>query len=75
MKAMLEAKLAGETLVRPEPAAETPVIDLMDALRRSVAEVQERKGAGAKAKAAPKKPKATPSEGGSRPRRAPARKS
>jgi DNA end-binding protein Ku len=75
MKAMLEAKLAGETLVRPEPAAETPVIDLMDALRRSVAEVQERKGAGAKAKAAPKKTKATPSEGGSRSRRAPARKS
>jgi DNA end-binding protein Ku len=79
MKAMLEAKLAGETLVRPEPAAETPVVDLMDALRRSVAEVQERKGAKAKAaapkNAAPKKTKATPSEGGSRARRAPARKS
>jgi DNA end-binding protein Ku len=77
MKAMLEAKLAGETLTRPEPAAETPVVDLMDALRRSVAEVQERKGGGngAKAKAAPKKTKATPSESGSRPRRAPARKS
>jgi DNA end-binding protein Ku len=77
MKAMLEAKLAGETLTRPEPAAETPVVDLMDALRRSVAEVQERKsgGTGAKAKAAPKKTKATPSESGSRPRRAPARKS
>jgi DNA end-binding protein Ku len=71
LKAMLEAKLAGETLVRPEPAAETPVIDLMDALRRSVAEVQERKGGGtgAKAKAAPKKTKATPSESGSRSRR------
>jgi DNA end-binding protein Ku len=74
LKAMLEAKLAGETPRRPEPAAETPVIDLMDALRRSVAEVQDRKGGAAKAKA-PKKTKATPSEGGSRPRRAPARKS
>ena len=79
LKAMLDAKLAGETLTRPEPVAETPVIDLMDALRRSVAEVQGRKGAaagtnGAKAKTAPSKPKAAPSESGSRPRRAPARK-
>lgn len=73
LKAMLEAKLAGETLTRPEPVAETPVVDLMEALRRSVAEAQDRKGAGA-AKAAPKKPKATPVEGGSRARRAPARK-
>ena len=77
LKAMLDAKLAGETLTRPEPVAETPVVDLMEALRRSVAEVQDRKTAGAKpkAKAAPKKPKATPSEGGSRTRRSPARKS
>jgi DNA end-binding protein Ku len=76
MKAMLDAKLAGETPTRPEPAVETPVVDLMDALRRSVAEVKERKdGSGAKSKAAPKKTKATPSESGSRPRRAPARKS
>jgi len=74
LKAMLEAKLAGETVVRPEPVAETPVIDLMEALRRSVAEVQDRKSNGSGAKA-PKKTKATPSEGGSRSRRAPARKS
>jgi DNA end-binding protein Ku len=75
LKAMLDAKLAGETLTRPEPVPETPVADLMEALRRSVAEVQDRKGAGAaKAKAAPKKPKATPSGDGSRARRAPARK-
>jgi DNA end-binding protein Ku len=75
MKAMLEAKLAGETLTRPEPAPEAPVVDLMEALRQSVAEVKERKS-GAKAKAAaPKKTKATPSESGSRTRRAPARKS
>jgi DNA end-binding protein Ku len=74
LKAMLDAKLAGETLTRPEPVAETPVIDLMDALRRSVAEAQDRKNGDPKAKA-PKKTKATPSEGGSRVRRAPARKS
>jgi DNA end-binding protein Ku len=77
LKAMLEAKLAGETLTRPEPAPEAPVIDLMEALRQSVAEVKDRKSGGAKpkAKAAPKKTKATPSESGSRTRRAPARKS
>ena len=76
LKAMLEAKLAGEPLVRPEPQPETPVIDLMEALRRSVAEVQDRKSNGSSSKkAAPKKTKATPSEGGSRARRAPARKS
>jgi DNA end-binding protein Ku len=60
LRAMLEAKLSGETIARPEPVAETPVIDLMEALRRSVAEVQ-----GAKKPAAAKKTKATAS-GGSR---------
>jgi DNA end-binding protein Ku len=81
LKAMLDAKLAGETLTRPEPQPEAPVVDLMEALRQSVAEVKERRknessGDGAKAKAAaPKKTKATPSESGSRARRAPARKS
>ncbi len=46
LNAMLEAKLAGEEVVRPEPAAETPVVDLMEALRRSVADVQSRRGSG-----------------------------
>src|SRR4051794_13043223 len=45
LKAMLDSKLAGEKITRPEPAPETPVIDLMEALRRSVAEVQDKKGA------------------------------
>jgi non-homologous end joining protein Ku len=40
LKVMLDAKLAGEQITRPEPIAETPVVDLMEALRRSVAEVQ-----------------------------------
>ena len=51
LKAMLDAKLAGEQIKRPEPVAETPVIDLMEALRRSVAEVQTSR----KTKAAPRK--------------------
>jgi DNA end-binding protein Ku len=55
VRAMLEAKLSGEQITRPEPVAETPVIDLMEALRRSVAEVQTTK----KTKAAPRKPAAT----------------
>jgi non-homologous end joining protein Ku len=40
--------------VRPEPQPETPVIDLMEALRRSVAEVQDRKSNGSSAKAGKK---------------------
>jgi DNA end-binding protein Ku len=54
LRAMLEAKLAGQEIARPEPVAETPVVDLMEALKRSVAEAQERKpvakGKGAKPK-------------------------
>jgi DNA end-binding protein Ku len=69
LKAMLEAKLKGQEIKRPEPVPETPVVDLMDALRRSVAEAQDRRSpsASGKTKAAPKS--------GSRSRRAPARKS
>jgi DNA end-binding protein Ku len=68
LKAMLEAKLSGQEITRPEPAPETPVVDLMEALRRSVEDVQGRRG-GAKASS---KTKAA-SSGGSR-RKAPARK-
>jgi DNA end-binding protein Ku len=69
LRAMLEAKLAGEEIKRPEPVAETPVVDLMEALRRSVENVQGRKQA-----AKPGKTKAASSGNGSR-RKAPARKS
>jgi DNA end-binding protein Ku len=76
LRAMLDAKLAGEMPTRPEPVAETPVIDLMEALRRSVADVQDRKTGGAKPKAkAVAKTKATPAKSGSRAQRAPSRKS
>jgi DNA end-binding protein Ku len=55
LRAMLEAKLAGQEVARPEPMPETPVVDLMDALKKSVAEVQQRGSADGKAKAAPKR--------------------
>jgi DNA end-binding protein Ku len=57
LKAMLEAKLAGQEIKRPEPAPETPVVDLMEALRRSVADVQGRR---ATAGTGTKKTKAAP---------------
>src|SRR5262249_17378812 len=61
LKALLEAKLAGEEIKTPEPIEEkAPVIDLMEALKASVAESQ-----GKPAKAASKKTKAA-SSGGSR---------
>ena len=76
VRAMLDAKLAGEAITRPEPVTETPVVDLREALRRSVAEVQDRRGGGTGGAAAktPRKTKAA-SPGGSRAGRAPARKS
>jgi DNA end-binding protein Ku len=43
LRAMLEAKLAGEEIARPEPVPETPVVDLMEALKQSVAEAKKRK--------------------------------
>jgi DNA end-binding protein Ku len=66
LQTMLDAKLAGQEIKRPEPAPETPVVDLMEALRRSVEDVQGRRAK------APAKTKAA-SSGGSR-RKTPARK-
>jgi DNA end-binding protein Ku len=74
LKAMLDAKLAGEQIRRPEPVAETPVIDLMEALRRSVADSQGRKSEAEASKKTKAAPKSNGSSGGSR-RKAPARKS
>ena len=68
LQTMLDAKLAGQEIKRPEPAPEAPVIDLMEALRQSVADVQQRRGDGK----TPEKTKAA-SSGGSR-RKTPARK-
>ena len=65
LREMLKAKLEGQEIARPEPVPETPVIDLMDALKKSVEEVKEGKPA-RKSRAA--------SKDGSR-KRVPARKS
>ena len=62
LRQMLEAKLAGQEIARPEPIPETPVIDLMESLKQSVAETKQP----AQKAAASSKPKR---------RRAPARKS
>jgi len=74
LKAMLDAKLAGEQIARPEPIAETPVIDLMEALRRSVADAQDKKGGAGASKKTKAATKSNGTSGGSR-RKAPARKS
>src|SRR5436190_4910262 len=58
LRAMLEAKLAGEEVKRPAPVAETPVVDLMEALKQSVAEVQGQRETAAKAKAKPSRKRA-----------------
>jgi DNA end-binding protein Ku len=55
LREMLEAKVEGRELpAEPEPAMETPVIDLMEALRASVA-ASKGKPAAAPKKAAPRK--------------------
>lgn len=58
LRAMLEAKLAGQEIARPEPIPEAPVVDLMDALRKSVDEAKQRKAAKPKAKKVASRPKA-----------------
>jgi DNA end-binding protein Ku len=55
LRAMLEAKLAGEEIAVPEPAAPAPVIDLMDALKQSVAQAQKDKAPARKKPSAGKK--------------------
>ena len=60
LRELLEAKLAGEEIEVPEPAPEAPVVDLMEALKKSVAATKGRSAAGdgakpARKKAAPKK--------------------
>jgi DNA end-binding protein Ku len=56
MRELLEAKLEGHEISMPEEEAPTPVVDLMEALRASVAAASEKKKpAAAKKKAAPRK--------------------
>ena len=66
LRAMLEAKLTGQEVAKPEPVPETPVVDLMEALKASVAAAQTRKDAKtdgtkrAATKSGSRKPRATP---------------
>jgi DNA end-binding protein Ku len=58
LRQLLEAKLKGEEIAKPEPVPEAPVVDLMEALKKSVAATKSKSAAsdGAKAKkSAPKK--------------------
>jgi len=60
LRKLLEAKLAGEEIAVPEPEPEAPVVDLMEALKKSVAATKGGAAAGdgakpARKKAAPKK--------------------
>ena len=57
LRKLLEAKLAGEEIAVPEPVADAPVVDLMEALKKSVAASQKRDGAkpSGRKKAAPRK--------------------
>jgi len=45
LRKLLEAKLAGEEIATPEPVADAPVVDLMEALKKSVAASKKRDGA------------------------------
>ena len=45
LRQLLEAKLDGQEIARPEPVAEAPVVDLLEALKRSVQEAKDRKPA------------------------------
>lgn len=59
LRALLEAKLRGEEIVAPEPVpVSAPVVDLMEALRASVAAAKEASAAGGSRAAAPKRARA-----------------
>jgi DNA end-binding protein Ku len=55
LRELLEAKLAGQEIEAPAEPAPTPVVDLMEALRASVAAASAKKPAAEKKKAAPRK--------------------
>jgi DNA end-binding protein Ku len=58
LKAMLEAKLAGEEIVAPEQPAPAQVVDLMEALKESVAQARKQKAPAEKKKPAARKKRA-----------------
>ena len=58
LKAMLQAKLAGEEIVAPEQPEPAKVVDLMEALKESVAQAKKAKEPAAKKKPAARKKRA-----------------
>jgi DNA end-binding protein Ku len=66
LRALLESKLAGEPLAKPEEAPEAPVIDLMEALRASVEQASKSKKKAPAEKTA--RPRTRAAAGGSRKR-------
>ena len=56
LRKLLEAKLAGEEISVPEPVADAPVIDLMEALKQSVAATKGGRATNGEKPAARKKP-------------------
>jgi DNA end-binding protein Ku len=55
LRELLEAKLAGTEIAPPEPVEPTPVVDLMEALRQSVAAAQKKPAPKKKAAASSRK--------------------
>ena len=55
LRGLLEAKLAGQEITAPEPVEPTPVVDLMEALRASVAAASQKPAATKKAAAPSRK--------------------
>jgi DNA end-binding protein Ku len=55
LRTLLEAKLSGQEITAPEPVEPTPVVDLMEALRASVAAAQKEPAAKKKAAAPSRK--------------------
>jgi DNA end-binding protein Ku len=58
LRELLEAKLEGKEISIPEPVAAAPVVDLMDALRQSVAQAQKKRAPAKTGKKAPAKRRA-----------------
>ncbi len=54
LRAMLEAKLAGQEITRPEPVAPVPVVDLMEALKKSVAQARSQREPAKRPRAKPR---------------------
>jgi DNA end-binding protein Ku len=60
LRQLLEAKLAGEEIAMPEPVVDAPVVDLMEALKKSVAASKKRDDASRRHARRPRRKSAPP---------------